>query len=409
MYVRRLVASLCLSLACCVTARAALPPGIAFDDGFAYVECRNFDVVEDNKPIARWVPVANLRILGNVPDRSGFRMVVKKDGKKLAEYTNDAYPQRLGGTLVGACIVGWWKQTPQLDVDGPIDLEVYYIDGKTDESHLAKTLKLDVRRVATERGFVGQRDPGPSYFYVNRHGEVLSTILYFRPPSWPSYTGIENVGTHADAMLELIMNYSENQDFARPRVGRIKVEVDGKPVEMKVPGNDFPKDEMSGGSVAGQYNVAHSDRAAEKYFKSGPAYKEYIGFSRRSFVMPLQFGPKPPGRPQSQVFASDHPGNWKVTWLIDRKPVRIYRFTIDKDGRPVPHAEQAAGLNLLDGAILVDTEIPADGGEFDGRLTNEFVKQSGFLGRPWATDAMKAAAEQVPAKGTPFPVPSDKQ
>ena len=155
--------------------------------------------------------------------------------------------------------------------------------------------------------------------------------------------------------------------------------------------------------------MQHSDRAADKYFKGGPKYTERLGFARRTFVLPLHWGPKSRTNPPSKVFTNDHPGDWKITWVIDRKPVRIFRFKIGPDGLPTPHAEQGKGLTLLSGAVLVETEIPAAGAPFEGRLTNEFVKQGAFLGRPWATDAMKKLAEAVPAKGRPFPVPSDRQ
>jgi hypothetical protein len=307
-------------------------------------------------------------------------------------------------------IVGLWKQKPQIDVDGMMDVEIYYIDGKTDKEHLAKTLKLDVRKADKVRGGPNSREPGAASFYVNRHAEILSTILYFRPPSAPSYTQINGLDTYSDSTIELLLNYSENAQFAGPQLGRLRVEVDGKEIELKVPNNDVLQDEMAFGNEAGKYNVMHSDRNAEKYFKAGPPYQERIGFCRRSMVLPLLWGEKPKApRVASKVYTNDHPGEWKVTYLIERKPVRIYRFKIGKDGLPLPHPEQEKGLVLAPGAVLVDTEIPGEGGEFDGRLTNEFVKQGAFFGRPWQTDAMKQAAEKVPAKGTPFPVPSDKQ
>lgn len=123
-------------------------------------------------------------------------------------------------------------------------------------------------------------------------------------------------------------------------------------------------------------------------------------------LLPLQWGPPLEGRPKSTVFTTDHPGDWKITYLIERKPVRIWRFKIGENGLPLPHPEQLAGLNLGPNAVLVDTEVPGEGGEFDGRLTSEFVKQGAFFGRPWATAAMQAAAAAVPKKCRPFPVSS---
>jgi hypothetical protein len=391
-------------------ARAELPSGLKFDDGFTFVEARNYENYDTKPPSGEWVPVINVRVLGSdVHERSGWRFVFKKKGKALAEYTTDGYAVRLArGPVVGLNLVGFWRDQPRIREDGAIDLDVYFIDGKTDKEHLAKTLKLDVQKVATERGSVGQRDPGPPQFVINRHAEVLSTILYFRDAEYPSYTQVARE-YYSDRVVELVLNYATTSAAETPALGRIRVEVDGQEVDLKVPGNDVMQDGLGGGELAGSYNVEHSDRAADKYFKGGPAYRERVGFARRALVLPLHWGPKPAHQPPSKVFTNDHPGQWKVTWLIDRKPARVWRFKVGADGLPVPHAEQAAGLTLLPNAVLAETEIPKEGAQFDGRLTNKYVKTGAFYGRPWATPAMKKLADQVPAKFTPFPVPSNKQ
>ena len=389
---------------------AQLPEGLQFDDGFTWIQCHNFEAYVDNKPIGSWVPEITVRVLGKTPDRSGWKFIIKKEGKILAEYLNDGFPvQLVRGETIGLNIFGFWKDKSRITEHGLMDLEVYYIDGKTDKEFLAKTLKLDIRRLEKERGSVGQRDAGPPGFYVNRHSEILSSILYCREKEFPSYTQFGGP-YYSDRVVELVVNYSENEKFSGPKLGRLRVEVDGKEIEMSLPGNNVPQDKMGLGTEVGKFADFHSDRAADKYFKSGPAYKEYIGFARRSLLLPLHWGPKPvaPFKP-SAIYTTDFPGDWKITWIIDRVPVRIYRFKIDKNGLPLPHPEQEKGLCLAPHAALVDTEIPKDGAEFDGRISSEFVKAGAFFGRPWATDAMKKAAESVPTKGTPFPVPSDKQ
>ncbi|HLO97891.1 MAG TPA: hypothetical protein VK171_04785, partial [Fimbriimonas sp.] len=169
------------------------------------------------------------------------------------------------------------------------------------------------------------------------------------------------------------------------------------------------QDKIGFGEDAGRYNVAWSDRDAEQYFKAGTAYKERVGFARRSIILPFEWGPPIQFKNQGFPNASKFPGDWKITYIIDRVPVRIFRFKVGSDGLPVPHEEQKNGLNLAPNAILVDTEIPGKGGDFDGRLTNQFVVNGGFFGRPWATPAMKTAAAAVPSKGRPFPVSSAKQ
>jgi len=392
------------------TVFAQLPAGVRFDDGFTWLECRNFETYPDNKPVGEWVLLANVRVIGDaIPPRSGWKFVVKKQGRALAEYLADGYDVMRGGRKVGMNIVGFWRDQPRLREDGPMEVDIFYIDGRTDREHLARTCRIDVRKVATERGSVGQRDPGCDQFYVNRHAEVLSSILFFRDTQNFSYTMVPT-GYYSDRVVELTVNYSENLASDNPGLGRIRVEVNGREIELMIPGNPVMQDSVDAGQLAGKFTVQHSDRAADKYFKGGPKYTERIGFVRRTYVLPLHWGPKPkPPLQPGKVFTNDHPGDWKLTWVIDRKPVRIFRFKIGADGMPVPHEEQTRGLSLFPDAVLVDTEIPGEGGAFEGRITSEFVRQGAFFGRPWQSDTMKRLAAAVPAKGRPFPVPSDKQ
>lgn len=394
-----------------VFASAQLPEGIKFDDGFTWVECHQFEVAENSVIKAFWVPEISVRLLGGaIPDRSGFKFTLKQEGKKISEYLTDGYPVRLANQPAsGMNIVGYWKDTQRTDASGAMTLDVTYIDGATNKEYLAKTLKLDIRKAPRTRAFVGSREPYAPSFYVNRHSEILSNILYFRDYEFPAYTMNSGLTYYSARMVELVFNYSDNEDYAPPAQGRIVVEVDGKVIDMKLPDNTVPQDTTGIGESAGHYNVEHSDRDAEQYFKSGPAYRERIGFARRSLILPLQWGPPLQGRPKSNVFTNDHPGEWKITYFIERVPVRVFRFKVGADGLPVPHAEQAAGLVLAPNAILVDTEIPGSGGVFDGRLTPEFVKLGGFFGRAWASAEMKARAASVPTKGRPFPVSSAKK
>lgn len=395
--------STCLAGLC----MAQLPDGLKFDDGFTWVECHNFETVENNVVKGFWVPECSFRIWGKVPDRSGFKIELKQNGKVVSEYLTDGYPLSLARRpSEGLVIVGFWKDAQRTNASGPMTLDVSYIDGTTNKEYLAKSLKLDVRKVARTRGIVGNRDPYAPSFYINRHAEILSSILYFRDVEFPSYTMFNGLTYYSERRVELLLNYSENENFSGPALGRIVVEVDGKPIEMKVPNNTVMQDEMGYGEQAGKFNVEHSDRDADQYFKGGPPYRERIGFARRAMVLPLQWGPPLQNRSKSTVFTTDHPGDWKITYLIDRKPVRIFRFKIGESGLPVPHPEQQAGLFLGPNAVLADTEIPGQGGEFDGRLTPEFVKLGAFFGRAWATEAMRAAAAKVPTKGKPFPVSS---
>lgn len=384
-----------------------LPPGLSFDDGFSWFECHNFESVSNNVVNGEWVLESSVRIFGKMPDRSGFRFKLTQNGKTISDQLTDGYPIKLGSTEPnGMVILGHWKDSQRTTASGPMVAEVFYIDGNTNKEYLAKSCKLDVRKVSRVRGPVKRRDPYAPAFYINRHSEALSSILYFREYEFPSYIMKNGLPYYSERVVELLFNYSETQDIKSPALGRLVVEVNGQPISMRVPNNEVIQDQMGFGDLANKYTVEHSDRDAAKYFNGGPAYSERIGFVRRSMLLPLHWGAPLEGRPKSKVFTTDHPGNWKITWLIDRKPIRTFRFKIGADGLPVPHAEQKSGLVLAPNAVLVDTEIPAGGAPFDGRLTPTFVQQGAFYGRPWATSEMKSLAAKVPTVGKPFPVSS---
>ncbi len=408
---KKLAQSLIVVLALFFGARAVqaeLPDGLTFDDGFTWIECHQFDTTENNVLKSFWVPEFSFRIWGKMPANPGYKLVLRQADKKIYEVKGDCFPFNMG-PYSGCNILGAWRDNTRLTASGIIFADFYYIDGNTNKETLAKTCKIDVRKAPTNRGGVGSREPGYTNYYVNRHGEILSNILYFRDVEFPSYTGYKGVSYFTERRVELILNYSETANIDSPKLGRIVVEVDGKVIDMMVPGHTMPSDQIGFGEGAGKYNVEHSDRDAEKYFKAGPPYRERIGFQRRSMTLPFEWGPKWTDRAQGFPFTTTNPGSYKITWLIDREPVRIFRFKVDANGMGIPHEEQKLGLNLAPGAILVETEIPTGGAHFDGRLTSTFVKEGGFFGRPWATASMKALAAAVPTKGKPFPESSGKK
>lgn len=400
--------SIALGFSLAVSASAQLPDGLMFDDGFTWFTCHNFEVYDNNVAAGKWVPEFNFRILGATPANSGFKVVLEQNGKELYTTSLDGYATNVNG-LPGTLIVGFWKDKDRIAASGMIDAKVYYIDGQTNKEYLAKTLKIDVRKANNVRGGPGSREAGPTAFYVNRHSEVLSNILYFREVGYPSYTQMSNLDWFEERRVELLLNYAENENFNNPGQGRLIVEVNGKILDMMVPNNTMAQDKLGFGQDAGRFNVMWSDRDADKYFKQGTAYQERVGFARRSFILPFEWGPPIKFKNQGFPNASNFPGDWKVTYMVGRETVRIFKFKVGVDGLPVPHDEQKNGLNLAPNAILVDTEIPGKGGDFDGRLTNEFVSKGGFFGRAWTSAAMKAAATAVPMKGRPFPVSSAKQ
>ncbi len=405
---RSCIVALALIVCAPFSARADLPAGITLDEGFTYFEATTKSDTVDSKPVGYWYPTCSFRLLGDIPPRSGFKLVVKKDGQELHKMTIDGFmrpgPGETPNIPKQMVVIDWWKPV-KLTQDGTFDAELYYIDGKTDEQHLARTFKLDVRKVTTVRGSVTDPEAGPDEFFVNRHPESAVAILYLKREGVTGYTLHSGVGWMEEKNVELVMSYSPSLDASGPKLGRLKIKVDGKVIDSPNQ-NGVIQDEIGFGEELSTVAATLTDRNAPQ-FKTGTAHKDMILFKRRSFKLPLIWGDhKGSGPRMNHVNLKDHPGEWELTWIIDREPVRTWKFTVGADGMPVQHAEQKAGLTLAPDAYLLDTVIPGTGGEFDQRLTNEFADVA-FHGRAWVSDAAKAMAKAIPSKGKPFPVTSD--
>lgn len=97
------------------------------------------------------------------------------------------------------------------------------------------------------------------------------------------------------------------------------------------------------------------------------------------------------------VILGDHPGEWSCDLRRKGKVLRTFTFTVGKDGRIAPHAEQGAGLRLLKSEAMVSVSFPDD--VWDAYFDPERMKAAGFFGRPWALPATAAAMKLGKAKG----------
>ena len=74
------------------------------------------------------------------------------------------------------------------------------------------------------------------------------------------------------------------------------------------------------------------------------------------------------------------------------------------DGKLVPHPEQAAGLHLIPGSVLAETDVPNDN-PLDASL-DAGTAGSGFFGHAWSTPEAKALGKGLKTRGTVrFPQP----
>jgi hypothetical protein len=188
--------------------------------------------------------------------------------------------------------------------------------------------------------------------------------------------------------MALILPIAGSDDDAENalRGSRLRCTANGQPVQL--PEGDQATD------TRGARILSHGQAVPTP---QGGSTSAEIRFGQVVFGVPLAFGPDAAA---DRTSVSRTPGRWQCDLRNNGQTVRTFAFTVAPDGTFQPHAEQAAGLYLGPRAILVDVTIPATGARAERTAPDE-VRAGGFHGRAWATDAMRAAAQAVPAIGAP--------
>ncbi|MBM3497610.1 MAG: hypothetical protein FJX74_02960 [Armatimonadetes bacterium] len=381
-------------------ARAELPQGLTYDDAYAWFAVETITDVQDGKPYAKgWILTSQLRILGRTPDHSAFRLLVKQGGQTLATVYQDGSIYRYNPPAWAGKSDCLWNNNivdrkQIVKAEGPVQVEVYYVQGDDLSEHLARVHTVDVRKVTRVRG--SQNEPDSPQYYVNRNGEAAVAWIYQRAELIQPYTAGDGGDTYSENVVELVFGVCPTEEGRSVPLGYVRTTVDGKPLDLS-PYQQYTQKDAVHGEVSSwrQYEVVQS---------TGPNEKEPIGFRQYSLILPFTFGPQGDIlRDTTKPSLSDHPGQWECTYIVNGQKVRTWRFTVGQDGNIQPHPEEQHGLGLAPGAHLVEMAIPDGGAFIDERLVPEQAKTGGFYGRAWQSEEMKAAAAGIPAKGTPWP------
>ena len=236
-------------------------------------------------------------------------------------------------------------------------------------------------------------------YFISRHSEVLSSIIYLRPKGAAPYVVDTRPETFGENRVEVVYN-SSTTDEGQKIGGQdsfLRCTVDGQKIELK---DDKVRNNRP---TSRAYQEIHTDRLAPE-FKRGTEYRDEINFRQYYVALPLTWGRQ--GMYQNLTKLEEHPGRWECTYREGTNVVRTWRWTVRPDGSIPAHSEEGAGLTFFPGAHLVETDIPAGGSFIDRRIFPAAV-QAGFIyGHKWQTPEGKAMAARVPAKGRPWPLPS---
>jgi hypothetical protein len=374
------------------------------DDGFTWFEAVNGETLgANNIPVSTgWYLKIYLRVLGEYPNRSAFKIIISKAGKAVATTRcetgiyinrNNALDESFMNT--GEC----FRKDTATKETGIFDVQVFTVNGDTDAEKLVRTYKIDVRTVNRVRS--GQEAGlAPPQYYLNRHGEAPASLMVLRPREYGGYFDWRTPERLGANHVEFYFNLSPSDIGKNLPHGYMRCSCNGKRLSMPGPVG-FSDQALS--NRLNFYTVIYQDRIAPQYHR-GTEYRDEIGFHRVRVLAPLTWGEKR-NRWETRLALEDYPGNWECQLMNNGEVWRTWRFVVGADGKPQMHPEQKH-INLNYNSYLVEMEIPAGGSALDKRLAPEAAKLGAFYGLGWKTPEGQAMAAKLPKKGNPFPVPS---
>ncbi len=376
--------------------------GSYVDDGFTWFEAVGFQEYVNGAPVTMgWALKSSIRLIGEFPNRSAFKMVVARAGKPVTSTRCEGYPTNSNGVSFLWTIECWKKDTATKEI-GKFEVQVFAINGDTDAETLVRTYKIDVLEATRVRGGTTNSTPDAPHYYISRHAEAPVSFLFLRPRLTFSYVGWGDRSPRIDAnTVEIYYNLSPTKEGKGVPHGYLRCSVDGKRLEMPGP---QPYADQAISNTDRRYEVIYTDRLAAQY-KAGPEFKDPVEFTMVRLVLPLTFGE---GRNTNRLSMNDYPGNWECSLMNNGDIWRTWRWKVGRDGMPEMHAEQKGNVNLYYNSYLIDTQIPAAGTILDKRLAPVSLAEGLFYGQKWTTTEGKAMAAKVPTKGSPAPIPSDK-
>lgn len=379
--------------------------GNFIDDGFTWFEAVSFqEPVNGTRTDLGWALKSTIRLMGDHPRRSAFKITISKAGKPLATTRCEAFPEasRYTGVIYLWTLECFKKETAIKDL-GKFDVQIAFVNGDTDAETVLRNYKIEVLKADRVTGPTMKPIADAPQYYLSRHAEAPASILFLRPEGKFSYVGNSGNSSNSGAganEVEIYFSLSPSKEGTGTymRNNYLRCTVDGKPLELQ---NDKVEIE-----TVRRYAQVYSDRLAAQYKTSGTPYQEEIEFLWLRAELPVTFGTNAPDAHETNF--NNHPGKWECNLTNNGATLRTWRWTVNRDGMATKHPEQNGNVNLFYNSYLLDTEIPAGGTLIDKRLAPVSLAEGFFYGQPWTTAEGKAMAAKVPTKGTPAPVPSNK-
>ena len=398
---------------------------MVMDDAYVFFDAEPAEKYDSKLRLRKdvgWYLKSHLRILGTFSQRSAFQVKVKKSGQELSSIRCEGkIYTKSGDTNLRSAIK---RRGRDLSYDdfmktdlrcfdkeainkqiGKMVVEVYFINGDTDEEKLVRTYKIDVHKATKVRGSASRPQPDVSDYYIQRHAEAAVAVAYFMQSNVKGdyfVKPIENFGTKTNRLLHIYTTFSPaakgyppSKTFTRCTVNGVRIDFSG----------NLNRDNVGMYEDQSRREVGiYTDRKSPKY-RRGSAYKDQVEFTGLTFKMPIYSGKD--NSSLNLIKLEDNPGQWECKIVANGKIYRTFRWEA-ANGKIVSHAEQKNGnINLFYDAALIDMKIPRGGSPGDYRLMP--MPNAGlFYGIPWTSSEGKKMAASVPKKGRPFHVSSTR-
>lgn len=371
------------------TARAELPDGLRYDDGFAYFRARSHGSVRNNRPTSEYSLLAFARILGEgVAPQSAFKFVLKQGRRELHSWTCQGlatYRHRMHpSNAPDAFSVASCTDRHRFTQSGRLSLEVIFVDDDTDEEHLVATHTLDIRTLSRVSH---QGVARPSHFFVNQHAFAAVALIDQLPRHHQHmFSAVRGRSGSAAGQNEVLLHLHRSHQQT-PGTLTLRCSVDGERVR-------FPDPTVRTDPIAD-----HQSNATEVRRTGSTTEGDDLHWRRDVLRLPLTFGDQ---EHTQLVKLDDHPGRWECELRDDsRQTLRELAFTV-VDGVIQPHPEEGTGLTFPAGVHLVDVTIPRDSPR-DARTDPAETRRGAFYGRRWQSRGARAMGARVPRIGDPYP------
>ncbi|CAN5532601.1 hypothetical protein BH10ACI3_BH10ACI3_18510 [soil metagenome] len=382
--------------------------GSYIDDGFTWFEAVNTKdpEIKQTNVYTGWALKSSLRLMGEYPRHSAFKIVVSKAGVPVVSnrceannYNIPKNPADVSFVYIDSC----WTGTAATKEVGKFDVDIIFINADINAETSLRKYKIDVLKIDRVNGQTGKfSTPDASRYVISRHAEAPVSILYLRPAKAYGYVlSGEAQRTFDMNQVEIMFSLSPSEIGKNIPQSYTRCSVDGK--DLQFPGPQ-PYADLAATFTERRVEEVYTDRIAAQY-KAGTEYRDDIGFRLQRVVLPLSFGNY---RTSNRLKMQDFPGKWECSLMNNGDIYRTWRWTVGRDGMPARHPEQNGNVNLYMNSYLIDMEIPAGGTALDKRLVPTSATEGLFYGQKWTTPEGKAIAAKMPTKGSPIPVPSNK-